>query len=56
VESLLIGRRFVPIIVAVTVDPSYASVVTNPGITTLNVLKGRRGIRPTLVQQEDGLS
>jgi hypothetical protein len=55
VESLSIGRRFAPIIVAATVDPLSASVVTNPDTKSLNVLKGRRGIRPTLVQQEDDL-
>jgi hypothetical protein len=38
------------VIVATIPDPSSASVVTSQGIKSLNVLKGRRGILPTLVQ------
>jgi hypothetical protein len=47
------GRRFVLPIVVVTANLSSALVATNPATKSLNVLKGRRGIWPTLVQQED---
>jgi hypothetical protein len=41
--------------VAVMADPLFASVVTNLGIKSLNVLKGRRGIQPMLVQPKEDL-
>jgi hypothetical protein len=53
--GLSIGRKFILPIVAVTANHSSASVATNPGIKSLNVLKGKRGIWPMLVQQEDNL-
>jgi hypothetical protein len=53
--GLSIGRKFILPIVAVTANQSSALVATIPGIKSLNVLKGRKGIRPTLVQQEDDL-
>jgi hypothetical protein len=47
--SLIIKRRLAPPIVAVMSNRLYALDATNQGIKNLNVLKGRRGIRPTLV-------
>jgi hypothetical protein len=54
--SLEIPRNIVlliVVIVAMIPDPSCALVVTSQGIKSLNVLKGRRGILPTLVQLGD---
>jgi hypothetical protein len=44
------------VIVAIIPDPSSASDVTSQGIKSQNVLKGRRGILPTLVQLGDDQS
>jgi hypothetical protein len=49
------GRRFVLPIVAVMANQSSALATTNAGTKSLKVLKGRRGIWPMLVQQEDDL-
>jgi hypothetical protein len=53
--SLIIIRRLTLPTVMVMANQSYASVATNQGIKNLNILTGRRGIQPTLVQQEDDL-
>jgi hypothetical protein len=54
--SLEIPRKVVlllVVIVAMIPDPSCALVATNQGIKSWNVLKGRRGIWPMLVQLGD---
>jgi hypothetical protein len=53
--GLSIRRRFILPIVTAMANQSSALVATIPGIKSLNVLKGRKGIWPTLVQQEDDL-
>jgi hypothetical protein len=58
--SLEIPRNIILLVVVVVVatipDPSSALAVTSQGIKSLNVLKGRRGILPMLVQLGDDQS
>jgi hypothetical protein len=53
--SLEIRKRLDPPIVILMANTLYASVATNQGIKSRNVLKVRRELVPTLVQLKETL-